>query len=289
MRLLRGLPVEDIATPAAEPRESKKHERGGGYGGHHKRRRVAGEDDTERDIRYAKEDQEVAVQRAEPAPLRKPKNVRLTDSDGHINLLAAEATRQQKPTNPEAAAEEAKKKREFEDQYTMRFSNAAGFKQDVSEQPWYSAKSGRAEDANEAPGKNVWGKDDPRRRKRDKVRLAADDPMAAMQKGVQGVRRVEKERLDWRRERQKELDDLVREEKRKRKRSRKHDDSDLEDFRLEETVEPASKASKACDRHHHRHKHHEENSRHRRHRHEGERASPRPHGRRAMGRLLEAA
>ena len=290
MRLLRGLPVENISAAADGPRESKKHDREPDRGGHRKRRRLAGEDETEREIRCAREDQELVTQRAEAAPLRKPKNVPLTGLDGHINLFAGEATRQEKTVNPEAAAEAAKKKREFEDQYTMRFSNAAGFQQDVGERPWYSTEVGRVKNADDAPSKNVWGNDDPRRKDRDKKRLAADDPMATIKRGVQGVRQVEKERQEWKRERQRELDDLAREEKRKRRERRrvhKHDDSDLEDFRLDGDADSHSKDLKPHDRHRARgRKDHEGRTRYKRHHRESERVSSRHHDHRATDRSV---
>ena len=278
MRQLRGLPVDDISTATPETKSHQPHERKEDYGHGRKRRRIAGEDDTERDIRYAREDQELSHQRAETAVLRKPRSIPLTDSNGNVNLFAAEATRNQKTANPEAVAEEVKKKREYEDQYTMRFSNAAGFKQDVGEKPWYSMQPGRTEkDVEPAAGKDVWGNDDPRRRERDERRTAADDPMVAMQRGVQGVRRVEKERREWRRDKKREVEDLVQEEKqrrRERKRSRKHGENDLEEFSLDAPPETKPEHYKHKDRHHNprRRSHSKEHSPNRRHRYDGARA-----------------
>ena len=259
IRILRGLPVEDISAQAEEPQGEKRRARRDENNSQRKRRKLAGEDDTDRDIRYAKEDRELTLQRIEEAPLRKKTNVSLTDSNGHLNLFTFEARRNERSGNAEAAAEDAKKKKEYEDQYTMRFSNAGGFKQDVGKDPWYSAKPSRTEEQPEtAVDKDAFGKDDPRRQVRDKRRIAADDPLAAMQKGVQGVRRAEKERREWKRERQREIEDIDREEKRQReerKRSRRYDDSDLDNFRLDNSGSRAERSSERYHRHRHKHGH----------------------------------
>ena len=219
IKLLRGLPVDQISKDVAAVSDQGQPRREGRFGGDRKRRKLAGEDDTDKEIRYAKEDQKIAIQRTETSVSRRPANVPLTDSKGNINLFVAEATQSQKRGNAEAAVEEAKKKKEYEDQYTMRFSNAGGFKKDIGEEHWYSVKPGTVKiDPDEVVSKDVWGNEDPRRKTRDKMRLQTDDPLAAMQRGVQGVRRVEKERDLWKKERQKEMADLEEEERRRQKR-----------------------------------------------------------------------
>ena len=296
MRLLRGLPVEDLAAPEEAPKGAPRRERRVDHGPSCKRRRINGEDDTARDIRYAKEDQELAAQRAEAAPLRKPRHVPLTDAKGNIDLFAAEGARKQKTRNKEAAAEEAKKKRELEDQYTMRFSNAAGFKQTVGKKPWYSTGAGRPEENEKsAVGKDVWGNEHPRRRERDQQRIAADDPLAAMHRGVQGVRQVEKERRDWEREKEREIRDLEKEEERTRRRERRsknHEDEDLDNFRLDGGPAPdLERHSRDNHRHRHRSRHgrHESHGPGRKHhrshseRTSEARAEPNGHGRHLIG------
>lgn len=84
------------------------------------------------------------------------------------------------------------------------------------------------------------------------MRVAADDPMAAMQKGVSQLREVEKERKQWREERDREIKELDRTQSRKRLRSsRKPKEEDLEEFSLD--VLPV-KDYDGKRRHRHRHR-----------------------------------
>ncbi|EEP82377.1 conserved hypothetical protein [Uncinocarpus reesii 1704] len=241
-------------------------------GRHRKRRRLAGEDDTDRDIRFAKEDALSRTDAGHGGPLRKPtSDAPLTDASGHISLFPSRAARSDK--NEEVEAEAAKKRREYEDQYTMRFSNAAGYRQKV-DAPWYSSSTQElGAGAQNAPSKDVWGNEDPRRREREKVRVEANDPLAAMKKGVRQLREVEKEKREWEEERKRELEALKREEKesrRRRRRSQSHDN--LDEFKLDGGPDLAEKGNPEVPRHershssHHRHKH-------RRHREERIRAT----------------
>ena len=283
IKLLRGLPVDDIpenrdeldrTTALAGQDHSSRPER--------KRKRIAGEDDTDRDIRYAKENQalvsdhvqkEVKVKKASDAPL--------VGKDGHIDLFPMEAFKPSKAKNPEAAAEEDKKKRELEDQYTMRFSNAAGFKQDVGERPWYSSASNLDEDKDDT-SKDVWGNKDPRRKERQTIRAVADDPLAAIQRGIQGVRRAEKERKQWKEEKRREVDDLIKAERRGvRTRMKGHhsdEEDELEGFSLDSpdthSRESKHRSQRRSNEDRHRHSHSS-----RKHRSRRRSRSPRRHRR----------
>ena len=240
LKLLSGhrldeVPAEDESSAARSPKD--------GHGQSRKRRRIAGEDDTDRDMRLA---QEEAALRSKTTHILQASNEPLTDANGHIDLFPRS---QNKKKNVEAEAERAKKKRDYEDQYTMRFSNAAGFKQRLNA-PWYSTAC--TDDA-EAPGQDVWGNDDIRRREREKMRANADDPLAAMKRGVQQLRDVEKSRKGWRAERNKELQELETLEqsrcsgRRYRKRRRHRNDTDiLESFSLDSPP----KGHKEEDKHH---------------------------------------
>lgn len=176
----------------------------------------------------------------------------LTDAQGHINLFPANS--QSKEKNAEAEAERAKTKREYEDQYTMRFSNAAGFKQCL-DAPWYSTTSSQEV---EVLGKDVWGNDDIGRKEREKMRADANDPLAMMKRGVKQLRDVERSRKDWLAEREGELQELEameisrQSERRRRKRRRhKHDSDDLEGFSLDSPLNGHGKE----DRHHRQRSH----------------------------------
>lgn len=256
IQILRGIRPEN---PLAEPQiveessfhKKPRHDR--------KRRRLVGEDDTDRDLRLAREHNKAASQSTQALVKSiKGSDAPLIDHKGHIDLFPAEGPKHHAPKNAEAEAEAAKKNKEYEDQYTMRFSNAAGFKQSVGQKPWYSSM--RPADGREievAISKDLWGNEDPRRKERERMRLASDDPMAAIQKGVSELRQVERERQKWKEERDMELRSIVQEERRQErvKRHKAKDVDDLEGFNLDAPV-----ASKGDDRNH-RHRSH-----HRRHR-----------------------
>lgn len=254
IQILRGLHVDksSLPTPIINNEGGEKGRLARDAGGRErKRRRVAGEDDTDRDIRLASERSALASARpATQISNKKEIDTPLTDSKGHINLFPAEGSRAARaPKNAEAEAEAIAKKKEFEDQYTMRFSNAAGFKQAVGQAPWYySARSGEDdEEAASIPPKDVWGNEDPSRKEREKQRLAADDPLALMQKGVSGLRKVESERKKWKEERERERKTVERRPRKKMKR-----EAELEDFSLDQ---PAKHISHHRHRHHHHHHH----------------------------------
>ncbi|KAL9594841.1 MAG: hypothetical protein Q9219_006805 [cf. Caloplaca sp. 3 TL-2023] len=234
IQILRGLeptPIPAAPTDTAQDgdnaRATHKRER--------KRRRIAGEDDTERDIRFAQEDQAVVPAKADlQLKSTKTSDAPLTDSHGHINLFPMDGSKHRAPKNAEVEAEKAKKKKELEDQYTMRFSNAAGFRQSLGDKPWYQSLGHTQVDSDEALSKDVWGNEDPRRKEREKLRTVADDPMAIIQKGVSQLREAEKQRQQWREERDretKELDELRRRKKHTSHRSR--DEEDLDGFSLD--------------------------------------------------------
>lgn len=232
-------------------------------GRYRKRRRLAGEDDTDRDIRFAREDAAQAGSKRDELVLASRRNKEsaeapLLDSAGHINLFPQQGPNKKAEKNKEAEAETEKEKRSYEDQYTMRFSNAAGFKESVNRQPWYSS-NGQAVAVPEAmPGKNVWGNEDPLRREREIARMNSNDPLAAMKRGVQQLKATEQDRKRWNEEKQKELDSLQSENKhrhRHHRRRRSKSADTLEGFSLDapEGNERDRKDRRHSRRHHHRH------------------------------------
>ena len=258
IQILRGLRPEELPAPSPSIEESRargepRHDR--------KRRRLAGEDDTDRDLRLARENNEAALRSTQAlAKSKQSSDAPLTDHRGHINLFPVEGSKRHAPKNEEAEAEAAKKKKEFEDQYTMRFSNAAGFKQSVGQKPWYSLMNtaGDVGETEETVSKDVWGNEDPRRKEREKMRLVSDDPMAAIQKGVSQLRQVERERRQWKEGRDRELRDLVEAEKRRhrRKREKPKDVDELEAFHLDpiDTGKDKSRSLHNGQRHHRHHR-----------------------------------
>jgi hypothetical protein len=235
IQILRGQHPSTPPPPASRLVEDKARERKGH--GHCKRRRLAGENDTDRDIRLAKEGTQEAGSGGEGVLRWPSNNYPLVDDSGHIDLFLAEPSRHQpSEKNPEAEAEAAKKKREYEDQYTMRFCNAAGFKQGM-ETPWYSSsRQDLAAPPEEISGKDVWDNGDPGRRERERARMDANDPLVAMKKGVHQLRKVEQERKKWEEERQQDLQGQKRVDKASKRRRRHRlsgSQESLEDFSLD--------------------------------------------------------
>jgi hypothetical protein len=227
LRLLRG---ERLDSPPLEGEQDTRFQRKREDGSpRRKKRRLAGEDDTDRDMRLAREAAAFPI-----ASVKKGKgqDASLLDHKGHISLFPEEHRHAEK--NPEAESEAATKKREFEDQYTMRFSNAAGFKQGL-ENPWYSATTSRDLPLQNTPGKDVWGNEDPRRKEREQKRLDSNDPLATMKMGIKKLRQADRHRKEWMEERERDLKEVEEMARRnQRLRGLKDDDLDsLENFSLE--------------------------------------------------------
>ncbi len=280
LQLLRGLKVDALPSQAQED-EVHTQARRDGPGRDRKRRRIAGEDDTDRDIRFAQENSAIVPAKAEmQLKSKESSDAPITDNKGHINLFPVEGSSRNPPKNVEVEAEKAKRQKEFEDQYTMRFSNAAGFKQAVGEKPWYHTMhtNGEKKEEAEAPSKDVWGNEDPRRKERERMRMAADDPLAAIKKGVVGVREAERERKKWKDEKDREIREIEEaDRRRRRKRRRQREEGDLENFSLDAPIEDddlrrhrrrSEKATLEHGRHYRRHssERHGHRSRHRSHR-----------------------
>ncbi|KAF6235386.1 hypothetical protein HO173_006582 [Letharia columbiana] len=239
IQILRGLPFEAPRAPIEEERNERSRENRPDR--ERKRKRIAGEDDTDRDIRFAQENNALVPAKAEmQMKTKKSSDAPITDVKGHINLFPVDGTRHNAPKNAEVEAEKAKKQKEFEDQYTMRFSNAAGFKQAIGQKPWYHKINAVGDERGEveAPSKDVWGNEDPRRKEREKIRTVADDPLSAIQKGVAGVREVERERKKWTEEKGREIRELEEAERRRERRRRRREADDVEGFRLDDGAKP---------------------------------------------------
>ncbi|KAL1646363.1 60S ribosomal protein L19B [Diplodia intermedia] len=214
MAILRG---EKPPSPPSEllEEEGQKSNREGASRGP-KRRKLGGEDDTDRDIRVARETAEQGRETREQMVKRneskQTSDAPLMDHSGHIDLFPVDHKAMRKAEkNAEREAEEAKKKQAYEDQYTMRFTNAAG--RDGLRKPWYANASkgsehalrpGATEELDE-PGKDAWGNEDPRRKDREKTRMEASDPLAFMKKAQGQLKAAEQDRKRWLAERQQEM------------------------------------------------------------------------------------
>ena len=218
---------------------------------------------------------------------RKTGDAPIVDHAGHIQLFAPKQVTQTEK-NAEAEAERKRKEQELEDQYTMRFANAAGFKKGVKDPPWYTASQGYTgteslEDPDkfvETVGTNVFRREDPGRHRRDTARMTQSDPMAMMKQAQSKLKEANRRKDQTNKEREHQLQMLKaeqeREEKReKRRHDRDRDVDDLEGFSLN-ARKPTSK-DKHERRHHHRHESNSRNRSRHEHRHsEHERRSAGP-------------
>ncbi|KIW10353.1 hypothetical protein PV08_11315 [Exophiala spinifera] len=241
LRFLRG---ETSVREDPEPHPSASSYR--------RKRKLPGEDDTDRDIRLAKKQPNAT------------KDIdKLVDAKGNFSLI------------PEPGPS-YKKARVDEDPYTVYLSHAAGKGKNSGEKPWYSSTPGLG-----APARDSWGNDSPRRQEREAARVAANDPLAAMKKGVKQLREAEKHRKEWRDQRERDLrevEDLARQKRRRDKDERrdrrkkddpqKDDDPDsFDDFHLDSGYTKGRDRGDKDDnspRHSHRHRHHHRH----RHRHD---------------------
>lgn len=270
IKLLRG---ERPSSPSPPPLPEKVGRSDADFdkSRHRKRRRLAGENDTDREIRFAREDADSHNAKRDELisshrkDAERDEHVSITDTAGHINLFTKDMTRNQRAEkNTEAEAENLKKKRALEDQYTMRFSNAAGFKESAGRTPWYSSISRNAEQTSDTmPNTDVWGNKDPSRKEREMARLSSNDPLAAMRAGVRGLKNAQRERKEWQQQRLRELEDSRRterpEHKERRRRSHSRNSSaSLEGFSLDGSSRKHDNDSREEARRHsrHRHRHH---------------------------------
>ncbi|KAK0740791.1 hypothetical protein B0T18DRAFT_418723 [Schizothecium vesticola] len=223
LAILRGEipPPLEPEAPTDDPLPSLPRPRDGTA----RKRKRAGEDDTEFEMRVAREQQTAVASIPTPRPgLSAPASVSLTDSKGHISLFPPPETKAltKAERNPDVEREKARKERDLKDQYQMRFVNAGGSKEALGAGkvgPWYAAAgSTTVGDGDAMPSKDVWGNEDPRRKVREVARLGVSDPLAMMKRGAAKVRELGKERNREAEGREKEMEAMRREERRRRRR-----------------------------------------------------------------------
>ncbi|KAK5701251.1 hypothetical protein LTR17_022749 [Elasticomyces elasticus] len=253
--ILRGEPAAPLPDSApvddGDSRANTKvpHSQQAGADGkrERKRRKLRGEDDTDADIRIAREDVE-AGQNAKTALAKKDTDdAPLVDHAGHLQLIPTpdEKAIRKAGKNAEVEAEKAKKRKREEDQYMMKFSNAAGYSNGM-EKPWYASNklAKHEKDAastavvlSDVQEKDVWGNEDPRRKNREQNRISSSDPFAAMQHAQRQLKQSSVDKEHWQRERAAELEELKKSEDRRRRREkhqeRHHDVDELEGFSLD--------------------------------------------------------
>ncbi|KAF2436018.1 hypothetical protein EJ08DRAFT_645045 [Tothia fuscella] len=285
LALLRGeeAPPPPELQPYKPSRKPREEEYGTKIGRERKRKRIAGEDDTDRDLREAREEIEgrrtgkgMGDEGMGKKTKTKTSDAPIVDYKGHINLFPVDAKEQAKAEkNKEVEAEKAGKARELEDQYTMRLSNAAG-RDGFKERPWYASGAAKKDALRDdedkakvislyADEKNAWGRPDPNRPTRDKARIINADPMAFMSKAQTQLKKAEIDREQWVEQKKLEMERLRREAGRADKRERKererrerekrsrggvrHEDVDeLEGFSLDGPVENSGREKMDRDR-----------------------------------------
>ncbi|EFQ31163.1 blastn match against entry EMBL [Colletotrichum graminicola] len=143
LAILRG--EEPPSLPPTETLEDETRPRDRDavpIGRERKKRKRVGEDDTDFELRVAKE-RAATVQTATQTLRKSTSSAPIVDNAGHIDLFGEERKQGRHLKNEEAEKEAAKKKKELEDQYTMRFSNAAG--RDGLVGPWYATSGAISE------------------------------------------------------------------------------------------------------------------------------------------------
>lgn len=314
LAILRGEepppPLPD-AEPPADPSDKKytrrDRDRDGNWSGVRKRKR-AGEDDTDFEMRVARERaeegarvaRELGAGEAEGSGRKERDDVDIVDSRGHIDLVGAP---------PRDAGEHEDKKRGAAERHAI-----GALKGEFADDPWYAdAKRRRvtttttadfstalvpaaaaitmegrlAERGMEAPTKNVWGKDDPKRRGRETARLDANDPLAAMKSGAKKVRDIAKERRRDDEERARELEQLRKDERRREKRRKREKERADEDKYEDGLMRGSHRSGRSERRHHgderregrHDHVHREDRRRHSEAEHSRDREKDRHHRR----------
>ncbi|KAA8631244.1 hypothetical protein SMACR_08260 [Sordaria macrospora] len=210
------------ADPSNDPGRRRHRERDLLAGG--RKRKRAGEDDTDFEMRVARERAMVGANAASElsGPVVNSASsttaASLVDSKGHITLFAEEELKLAEK-GEDLETEAAKRKREEAEQHQVRFTSAAGRDSEgllAKNGPWYATPDGDV--AALVPSKNVFGKEDPGRKAREVERLSASDPLAMMKRGAKMVREINKERERENEERERVLRELGREERRREKR-----------------------------------------------------------------------
>ncbi|KAK3490359.1 uncharacterized protein B0T23DRAFT_454167 [Neurospora hispaniola] len=155
-----------------------------------RKRKRAGEDDTDFEMRVARERATAGQNAARElsGPVKSTSitttTASLVDSRGHITLFSEEELRLAEK-DEKTETEAAKKKRGEAEQHQVRFTSAAGRDAEgllARNGPWYATPDGDV--AALVPSKNVFGKEDPGRKAREVERLSASDPLAMMKRGA---------------------------------------------------------------------------------------------------------
>lgn len=225
-----------------------------------KKRKLTGEDDTDRDIRLAHQNQAQhnASDHSDLQRRQADQPISLTDNKGNFSLIP----------QPQTEVHSRPKSR-VDDNPTHFYLSSANPGQTSTgiHQPWY--KTPRGQDQPQ------WGSASPRRQEREAARLSSNDPLALMKRGVKKLRESERERHQWRDQRERDLrevEDMAKRERRsikerqsqqddpdnrRKEHRRRHDDSGATSRKRShgDFKETDGESRRRHDRHRHRHRH----------------------------------
>lgn len=161
-----------------------------------KSKRLPGEDDTDRDLRYAKEragaeeSSDKSVVRLRPTR-NNDADAPIIDRKGNINLFPEIKPDAAKTFRQSEKEREKERQTHAEENYGMHLKDVWGRKDPSG--TWYMDKDGVVKDS---AGTDVWGNEDPRRRERQVQRVTSSDPLAFMKRAQKQLKEVHRERSD---------------------------------------------------------------------------------------------
>ncbi|KAG5997313.1 hypothetical protein E4U43_002673 [Claviceps pusilla] len=218
LAILRGeKPLPPSSTEEQNEAALERARPGPESGRPRRKRKREDEDDTDFEMRLARERAEPGTSALEVSHKPSSSSAPIVDHRGHFDLFGDEKSRAHAEKNEDAEREAQKKKREHEDQFTMRLANAAG--KDGVKEPWYLR--GNADGQTQSL-KDIWGKDHWRRKQRDADDIAANDPLAMMRKGASRVRELQQQRKKIQEQRDKTLRQSRTEDRREDRREERH-------------------------------------------------------------------
>ncbi|GAB7360922.1 hypothetical protein MBLNU230_g0907t1 [Neophaeotheca triangularis] len=230
-------PSPPSRAPEHGPRRSEhSRDTGDGRSREKKRKRVHGEDEKDREMRYAREDVEGEgeAQRSRLIVGERDRNAPIHDADGHFQLFVEPDERERRKREAEDSHKRRKKDDAEKQMQNMRFKDATGYSKSDSSSgnPWYTSSTtapAQPKSLDTVQEKDVWGNEDTGRKERAQVRLSSSDPLAMMNAGAAAVRKHEAEKAAYRKQQKAELDQLKQDQECERRRERgdkKRDDGE---------------------------------------------------------------
>lgn len=266
--LLRGEtppPIVEIADD--DSHKKRRREDDGSYNPDEKRRRRKrrGEDDTDLEMRLARDNMQIAHDarenlvntRRENSDSQRDRNAErsIVNASGHVDLFpepesrdkglghndVGRAERGQKHERRRQQKEDRERRREEDADKGMKFSDAAGY--NAKSQPWYTSRHN--DEYAQKSTIDVFGNEDTERVRRDEGRQVSSDPMAVMMRAQTQLKSSQRDREKYEATRKKEIERMKSDEKRSRRerrherhhdRDRRRRDDSLNGFRLDDSA-----------------------------------------------------